>query len=297
MTEQIKKIFRTNIELLELVDKAIVYFREQEDETALELMQPVSEKMRYVVEGIISDKEYFELVSTDSLMEMLEGIVEASRCEDYVLLADLLELQLCTLLCNVQELIMKKEEYAFFSENMYREQCLAMTEKLVAAGCEGASVLFETPLNPQELLEKGYRVEVTSCGLMTVAVGTDRGSVYLHSNHKIGLEAFLQARSYVKKEAETYLVKGFGMGYHVEELAKQRPQAKIEVFENNGQILKLACAFSPLKAILENDRIVLHYDEDGSKWQERVENIRENESICLHMPSVRAVSALFSLRK
>jgi len=297
MTEQIKKIFRTNIELLDIVDKAIVFFREQEDEAALELMQPVSEKMRYVVEGIIGDKEYFELVSTESLMEMLEGIVEASRCEDYVLLADLLELQLCTLLCNVQELIMKKEEYAFFSESMYAEQCRAMTEKLAAAGCEDAAGLFETPLNPQELLEQGYRVEVTSCGLMTVAVGTGRGSVYLHSNHKIGLEAFLQARNYAKQDAGTYLVKGFGMGYHVAELAKQKPDAKIEVFENNGQILKLACAFSPLKTILENERIVLHYDEDGNKWHERAEKLKENERICLHMPSVRADSAMFSLRK
>ena len=297
MTEQIKKIFRTNIELLDMVDKAIVYFREQKEEEALELMQPVSEKMRYVVEGIIGNKEYFELVSTDSLMEMLEGIVEASRQEDYVLLADLLELQLCTLLCNVQELIMKKEEYAFFSENMYREQCLAMTEKLSETGCEEAASLFETPLNPQELLEQGYRVEVTSCGLMTVAVATDRGSVYLHSNHKIGLEAFLQARIYAREDAETYLVKGFGMGYHVAELAKQKPAAKIEVFESNGQILKLACAFSPLKNILGNDRIVLHYDADGSKWKERVENLKEKERICLHMPTVRAGSAVYSLRK
>lgn len=297
MTEQIKTIFRTNIELLDLADKAVVYFREQKDETALELMQPVSEKMRYVIEGIICDKDYFELVSTDSLMEMVEGILEASRQEDYVLLADLLELQLCTLLCNVQELIMKKEEYAFFSENMYREQCRAMMKKLEEAGSAEGAVLFETPLNPQELLEQGYRVEVTSCGLMTVAVGTDRGSVYLHSNHKIGLEAFLQARNYATKNAEIYLVKGFGMGYHVEELAKQRPEAKIEVYESNGRILKLACAFSPLRNIFEKEQIILHFDENGSKWHDRVENIKENECICLHMPSIRAESALYSLRK
>ena len=108
MTAEIKKLFQTNVELLEFVDKAIVYFREQDYPMALELMPEVSEKMRHVIDGIISDQEYFELVSTDSLMEMLEGIVEASRAEDYVLLADLLELQLCTLLCNLQELIMKK---------------------------------------------------------------------------------------------------------------------------------------------------------------------------------------------
>lgn len=114
MTAEIKKLFQSNVELLDIVDKAILYFREQDYAGALELMPDVSEKMRHVIDGIVSDKEYFELVSTESLMEMLEGIVEASRAEDYVLLADLLELQLCTLLCNVQELIMKKEDDAFF---------------------------------------------------------------------------------------------------------------------------------------------------------------------------------------
>lgn len=297
MTEQIKKMFQTNVELLELVDKAVLYFREQEYPAALEYMPEVSEKMKDVIDGIIGDKEYFELVSTESLMEMLEGIVEASRAEDYVLLADLLELQLSTLLCNVQELIMKKEEYAFFSESMYREQCALMAEKLALGGTKEPEKLFEAPLNPEELMEQGYRVEVTSCGLMTVAVGTDRGSVYLHSNHKVATEAFLLARCFAKQEAETYLIKGFGMGYHVAELAKLQPKAKIAVYESNGQILKLACAFSPLKKLLENEQISICYDEDGSAWKERVENLKETEAVCLHMPSVQAGSALFSLRK
>lgn len=293
MTAQIKKLFQTNVELLELVDKAVLYFREQDYSAALEVMPEVSEKMRDVIDGIIGDKEYFELVSTESLMEMLEGIVEASRSVDYVLLADLLELQLSTLLCNVQELIMKKEDYAFFSETMYLEQCTAMVEKLKKGGTKNPEALFEQPFNPEELLEQGYRVEVTSCGLMTVAVGTDRGSVYLHSNHKVTTEAFLLARVWARQEADTYLVKGFGMGYHVAELAKLAPEANIAVYESNGQILKLACAFSPLKRLLENDRISICYDEDGAGWKNRVENLKETEAVCLHMPSVQAGSALF----
>lgn len=297
MTAQIKHLFQTNVELLELVDKAVIYFREQEYPAALEIMPAVSEKMKDVIDGIIGDKEYFELVSTESLTEMLKGIVDASRAEDYVLLADLLELQLSTLLCNVQELIMKKEDYAFFSEEMYREQCAMMAEKLANGGTTGVETLFETPLNPEELMEQGYRVEVTSCGLMTVAVATDRGSVYLHSNHKVATEAFLLARCFAKQEAETYIIKGFGMGYHVAELAKLKPEAKIAVYESNGQILKLACAFSPLKRLLLNDRIFICYDEDGAAWKERVENLKETEAVCLHMPSVQAGSALFSLRK
>jgi beta-galactosidase len=39
------------------------------------------------------------------------------------------------------------------------------------------------------------------------------------------------------------------------------------------------------------------WDAQVDKWHERVENLKENESICLHMPSVRAGSAMYSLRK
>ena len=172
-----------------------------------------------------------------------------------------------------------------------------MLEKLRTGGTKNPEQLFEEPLNPEELLNQGYRVEETSCGLMTVAVGTDRGSVYLHSNHKVMAEAFLLARSWAKQEASTYLVKGFGMGYHVMELAKQKPAAKIAVYESNGKILKLACAFSPLKKLLGNDKISICYDPEGEEWKNCVENLKENEAVCLHMPSVQAGSSLYMLKK
>ena len=294
MTVEIKNLFQTNVELLEILDKAVIYFREQNYPAALEYMPEVSEKMRHVIDGIIYNKEYFELVSTDSLMEMLEGIVEASRNVDYVLLADLLELQLSTLICNVQELIIQKEEYGFFSTSMYQEQCAAMAERLKTTS-DGALVeaLFEEALDPEQLMEQGYRVEVTSCGLMTIAVKADRGTVYLHTNHKVAQEAFLLARSWVKEGARTYYVKGFGMGYHVLELAKQAPEAKIVVHESNGQILKLACAFSPLRKLFENENIAVSYDPEGELWNKRVQAANEMEEFCLHMPTVQAESAVF----
>lgn len=293
MKETIKKLFQTNVELLAIVDKAVFYFRRQQYLAALEFMPEVSAKMKDVIDGIIVEKDYFELVSTDSLTEMLEGIVEASRAADYILLADLLELQLCTLLCNVQELIMEKEEAFFSPEERIQNQSPRMAKKLKEGGTMHPEELFMTPLNPEELLNQGYRVEVTSCGLMTLAVRTDSGSVYLHTNHKVSMEAFLLAESFARQEAEIYLLKGFGFGYHVEELARLKPEAKIAVYETDGQILKLACAFAPLQNLLSNENITICYDKDGSAWQERMKNVTEKEAVCLHMPSVRAEKARY----
>lgn len=291
MKEHIRQLFDRNIELLELTDKAVIYFREQNYSAAVEYMPIISEKMRDVIDGIIGDKEYFELVSTDSLMEMLEGIFEAGRTMDYVLLADLLELQLTTLLCNVQELIMQKEDFPAYSEETYVEQCKLMKEKLLQDD-EEASVkeLFYEPLKPQELLENGYRVEFTSCGLMTVAVGTGAGtSIYLHTNHKISQEAFLLARTWFGKDIDSYLVKGFGMGYHIAELKKLAPEARIDVYEGNSFVLKLACAFAPIQTILSNKNVHLYYDPKGTKWEKRTAEQKDGEAVCIHAPSTRAL--------
>ncbi len=289
MTEQIRKLFRTNIELLEITDKAILCFREQKLAEALEFMPQVSEKMRYVIDGIISDKEYFELVSTESLTEMLEGILEAGHHMDYVLLADLLELQLSTLLCNVQELIMKKEDFPAFSEEVYQEQCEQMAVLLQKeGGKEAVEKLFSEPLNPQQLMEEGYRVEFASCGLMTAAVGTKEGPVYLHTNYKVSREAFLLAKSWLEKGKKTYLVHGFGLGYHVAELLCQTKDAVVEVYESNGKILKLACAFAPIAGILANERLRLVYDPTGMVWEGRTGKLSPEEKLCIHVPSMRA---------
>ena len=66
---------------------------------------------------------------------MLEGILEAGHHMDYVLLADLLELQLSTLLCNVQELIMKKEDLSFILHCLFPPQFLAKPNHLSKCFC------------------------------------------------------------------------------------------------------------------------------------------------------------------
>lgn len=291
MKEAIRQLFDRNIELLDMTDKAVLYFREQKYDKALEFMPSISDKMRGVIDTLIEDKDYFELVSVESLMEMLEGILDAGRSMDYVLLADLLELQLATLLCNVQALIMEKEEDAVYSEELYRRQCAKMAEVAkqdtpVAAGVE--SLLLE-PICPQKLLEDGYRIEYTSCGLMTVAVGVgNKTAVYLHSNHKISLESFLLARAWAEPDrVDTYLIYGFDLGYHVAELRKLVPEARIEVYEPNGEILKLACAFAPLEKLLSAEGLHLIYDPDGTAWTKRVQRATEREKICIHVPAIR----------
>lgn len=155
-------------------------------------------------------------------------------------------------------------------------------------GKEAVEKLFSEPLNPQQLMEEGYRVEFASCGLMTAAVGTKEGPVYLHTNYKVSREAFLLAKSWLEKGKKTYLVHGFGLGYHVAELLCQTKDAVVEVYESNGKILKLACAFAPIAGILANERLRLVYDPTGMVWEGRTGKLSPEEKLCIHVPSMRA---------
>ncbi len=294
MTEDVKKLFQSNIRLLTVLEKSVLYFREQKYDIAMEYMPKVTEGMKGVWAAVIEHPEYFSLVSTDTLTELLEDIINASRNMDYVLLADLLEIKLYQLLCKAQEVIIaNSKQSAVFEVDFYKEQCQVLREAMERAGeMMNAVHLLQQPINPQILLEKGYGVEYCTIGLMTAAVGTKTGRMYLHTNQSVTKEGFQLARTWADKETYTYLVQGFGMGYHVAELAKLVPEANIEVYEQNGNILKLACAFAPLKELLSNPKLSIVYDEDGTKWKERLEQKGTDEKVCVHLPSVASWSQI-----
>ena len=210
MLDTVHKIFEQNIELLTQTEKAIIYLREQEYEKALTIVADTAEYINYVADAIVQHREYFDLVSVESIMEMLEGILEAKRQRDFVLLADLLELQLVNFICSVQELIMKKEDYLAFNELDFIKNSILMQEKIMKSD-QMLPFFPEEELNHQEqiitneikkdldpayLLEQGYVVEFTTSGLMTIGSKDENGTkFYMHTNHSVGKEAFLQARN------------------------------------------------------------------------------------------------------
>lgn len=283
MTESIRDIFDRNIGLLGDMDRAVHYFREQQNEKALCLVADSMGQIKYVIEAIINNREYFKLVTADSVLEMLTGILEAKKNEDYILLADLLELQLINFLIGVQELIISKEEIIFNGDN-YNENIKLLMER----GIGFPKKLLE-PIDTQELLNSGYRIEFTSCGQMTLAAENDGSEFYFHTNSRIASEAFLLARHWYKEDCKTYIVYGFGMGYHIKALMELTEDARIEVYESDLNILQLACAFSDIRELLCSDRIKFIYDPEFTHLGSRIANIKQEETFTVHYPSFKNI--------
>jgi hypothetical protein len=286
MMDSISAVFHKNIRIMDGIGKAIIATREGDYETTVLSVGEVSEDITFVADTIMKNREYFELVSVESVAEMLEGILQAKHDQDFILLADLLELQMESFICNVQNLIMNKEDLFLYEESVYHKQIDLLKAKL--SNSVEFALDYTEELNPTALLEKGYRVEFTSCGLMTLVATDDQNIArYLHTNHKISQEAYILARSWIQSQGSTYCVYGMGLGYHVQQLAKLVPNARIEVYEADMSILKLCCAFSDIEELLVNPNITFIYDPKYEAWSHRMESLPNDTKACIHYPSYR----------
>ena len=303
MRENIRAIFEQNTELIRRTEIALQYYREQQYDKALGLTAQAIDQLRDISEAIFSDREYFAAVSDASVAEMLNGLLQTKKKKDYVLLADLFEMQLLTFLYSIQELILNKEDYMEYDDVAYAKRTALMKEKLAESirccetdtdtakrACLNVNALLDAPLDPEKLLDGGYRVEFTSSGRMTVAVRDREGrDLYLHSNGNVSKEAFLLAKRWTEKTADSYIIYGLGMGYHIEEMLHLSPDSEIEIYESDMNILKLSCAFSKIENLLQDVGVQLIYDPDGTLIQKRLKERTRNEAVCVHYPSLRNV--------
>ena len=115
----IKDVYQINIELMSMLDRAQIYFRSEEYLKALGITVEAMDNLKKVSDIIIINIEYFEGITPGMVVELLGGIVEAQKNRDYILLADLFEMQIIPFLSAVQETIIKKDDPVLFDPESY----------------------------------------------------------------------------------------------------------------------------------------------------------------------------------
>lgn len=327
MTEKIRKIFETNISLLGAVDKAVLFFREGRYEDALGIVGQSGEAINLVAESVLKDREYFGMVSIESVTQMLQGILEATQKGDYVLLADLYEMQLANFVGSIQEVILEQEQYLAYDDAKYRDNISSLKTVLREMIEErddlssdeqkrfrvNLNAKLDEPFDAEDLLKKGFTLELTTGGLMTITAPFRNDRIYLHSNYHTENEAFLLAKSWYEPKVDEYIVYGLGLGYHIEQLHRLAPQKRIIVYESDLNIFRLFCAFGGDCRILTEENIFFVYDEKLAVIDRKIKKCKpmqsegaqllyegDNEEItkvCVHYPSYRRTKGCESLNK
>ncbi len=262
----------------------------QNYDTALRTVAVVINRLSSLVEPLLSNTSYFKTggqsIDVESITGILTRLLEAQENKDYILLADLYEIQLIPFLVNLQETIISKEEFAF-DEAQYRANIKAIGKKDSKLG----AYLNSMP-NPLGLLKKGYAVEYTSCGLMTLAIENNGKIYYMHSNNRVLNEAFTLAHSWYSEEKAEYIIYGLGLGYHIEELQALDSNISVEVYESDSNVIQLACAFTDIGRIINRPNIKLLFDPDFIHLMRRIGDMDSKTEFVLHYPSVRNIRKL-----
>ena len=305
--KNVREIFEENIKILGYIDRALVYCRQCRYDKALYMISQTGDGINTLCDAIMKDQEYFGKVSADSISEMLSGILEARRKKDYILLGDLYEMQVISFITGVQQIILNKEDFLDYTAEVYTANIDRMKEMAGeglnelndALGAEAIPeddfirtgvntlALLDQPLEPEILLKRGYSVEFTSCGLLTMKApfGEDE-AIYLHTNGNVVKENFLLAQEWSEAKASKYIVFGFGMGYHINELRLLNPDARIIVYESDMNVLKLYAAFSDGR-LLDDGKISIVPDPDRTLIEKRLGVLEKGEEVCVHYPSMR----------
>ena len=260
-----------------LVNEIIKQFRRQDFHAALRKLNLFSKRLIETVQSFVSDESLQQYeIDMESFAAVLSGVLEAQEKEDYILVADLLELQIVPWLQQIQELLIS-------------EISLDIDDQLMMNNMEGlkkVNLALAGELEKQDISSE-YIVEPTSSGLLTLQVTDGTGTYYFHSNNNPALEGNIFAEQYYSLDCSHYVVFGLGLGYHIKALLNMDDGLYIDIVEPDLSIIKVAVTMTDMTWLYTNPRIRLIYDKNYIKLKDLLET---DKQFLIHYPSLRHIT-------
>ena len=290
MTRQ--QIYNTNVQLQAIIRQIIYGCHVQNYDRVVRSFTDMTNHFMQVLESVFADISFYnqemEIVNPDGISASLQSILEAQERGDYILLADLLELQLLPFLQSLQEVIRCYETPDTDSEVWKRNMNVLKEKdgelwKLIMAYHEH----FEIE-NTKGSWQGVHHLEDTNSGAFTMAGQDEKGTYYYHSNVDPIEEAMIFARYYYNPECEKYVVWGLGLGYHVQEMLKLDDGIQLTVYESDMDVIYHCLMAVDISWCLENPGFSIVYDSKFIKMLDTLEHTTEN--FVLHYPSLRHIA-------
>ena len=249
-------------------------------------MQYLMNRLKESCSVIIQEKAYFwqgglEVVG-EYIVTILEGLLSAQENEDYILVVDLLKLQIVPLLLDVQNAIRTIE--GFFEYPYLQEENL---KKLQERNEELYQLLLqhETIHQNSEYKNSSYFVEPTTVGNFTLRVVDGEKERYFHSNDNPIKEAKAFADYYYDINQEKYVIIGLGLGYHVAKLLEKDKEINIVVYESDIEIILQAFRYTNMDWYFQHNHIQIYFDPEFKRLGAELA-LGKNMELIVHRPSL-----------
>lgn len=290
MTKQ--QIYTINIQLQSTIQEIIYACHIQNYDKVVRTFTDMTEHLMKVLEEVFADVSYYnqemEIVNPEGINASLQGILNAQENKDYILLADLLELQLLPFIQSLQEVI-RFYDFPQINPEIWEKNMKVLQQK--------NTELWEKLTIYHDLYEKenldgtwkgNHHLEDTNAGAFTLA-GTDQvGTYYYHSNVNPMKEAKTFARYYYNINNENYLIWGLGLGYHIKALFELDDGINVSVYESDLDVLYHCMMVQDFSFYISSQKLSIIYDPNFTKIIYKLNQIREN--LILHYPSLRHIS-------
>ncbi len=216
------------------------------------------------------------LIDETVILTELQALMNAMEQKDYVLMADLMQMQILPFLESVQGVLRSR----IIDQAADADQLL----KVAGAACEEGS--------------KTYNLEPTSSGDLTLSVSDEAGTYYMHSNVNPAAEGRLLALQYYDVHVPGYAVFGLGLGYHVIALCREaHGLVPVTVYESDKNIIDLARQITDF-SYDEERNLKIVYDPTLSAFAEAISDPGEDEERVdrnlpipvIHYPSIRNIA-------
>lgn len=286
-----RQIYNTNVQLQAIIEQIIYACHTQNYDRVVRTFTDLTNNLMLVLESVFSDIDFYnqemDIVSPEGVNASLQDILIAQEDRDYVLLADLLELQLLPFLQSLQESI-RAYDVASTNPSAWERNMLVLKNK--------DEELWKQVMAYHEKYERAntngtwqgkHHLEDTNCGAFTMAGQDTLGTYYYHSNVNPMKEAANFARYYYQTGCEEYVIWGLGLGYHIQEMLKLDDGIRLTIYESDMDVIYHCMNAVDMSMYLESLNVTLIYDKEFTRILDTLERITEN--FIIHYPSLRHI--------
>lgn len=264
------ELYESNKILTLLSEEIISFSRKQNFNKASRLFSEWISKTSDLAQNLVEYKADMDPDGAqcyeNQLILNLKEILTAQENQDYILLADLMELNYLPFIYGIQDITRN----VYFLKNNTEMQ-------------SGQNI---------ELSGKHYETETTSSGYLTLRITKNDKSFYMCGNVNPLRDAEILFDQYKTYDADSYIVYGLELGYLLTAINRSIGNAvPVTVYESDENIIELAktnCFVTNVINGYGDYRIVL--DKDFSEFSKAIVNRTEKDILIIHYPSIQNIS-------
>ncbi len=219
-------------------------------------------------------------------LSLLELALDALEQQDSIQLADVYEEGFMPLLMQTQMILFELEE------NPLSDQW-GKNRRLVK---QKDSELYRSILEARDDIPDEYQLCWAKTGDLVLKKMVGEHWVALNSSYNPWKEAGIYRRRFFDRDKRRYIVFGFGLGYHVEHLLREKGIKEVVVVEHDIRQLAVALSYRDLSQLLQDERLKIVHTSDEKEYLDYLSKANQDTQYCIWYPSVQTIEKE-SLRK